>query len=448
MARKELLSGVAVVLIGGVALIWPHDAAQAQSNPDCEVVYEAIVPMRTPDFDQAALWKKTLGIQGIDRPRALMRVADGGVIAVGESLPYSEKEGLGSAGLQMIRLAADGKVTVDTQLAVGDLMRVADAVLQKTRVVVLASLQKDGGGQMALVYLDGKGEKKDVKILDDPDRFLTPERFVPLSSGGFVVLAKAGLKRKKMLPYTVLVWVDPDGSVRTVKEYLPGVQTWPSSISKTSDGKLIVAGRVMTEKNQQAGWLFQVGTDGTLDFQRPYTRGADATLRYATGLKHGGVLAVGDAIPSGEGDKAAWVLKTDEQGNPVWQKFLTGKYSYAAVDALELKDGRIMTLWAASPTLFGGRKFARLVTFSPTGQILSDESFLEGLNSIPFRLIENEDMRVLLGMAETGFAQDQRPDELQFVTYDSWIMAMPDLPEWKNNCADAPERILDDLPLE
>ncbi len=439
-----LLCTLLLTLFGGAE-------ASAQGIPaapdSCNPVFEGIVPLRTPNFDQAAIWKRTLGVQGIDRPRALMRVADDGVISVGESTPYTEKEGFQSPRLQMIRVAKDGKILVDKLTDVEHLENVVDALLQKARVVVLVHLVEGTTHRAALVYLDGKGEKRDQKIINDPDRQITPVGFVALDDGSFVVLAEGRVKKSiASPPTTILMWVNQDGYVRATKEYMPGVDTIPSSIHKTPHGDLVMSGRIKTEKGNQAGWILVTETNGNLVMQRPYSRGAEATLREAIGLRDGGLLAIGDAIPSGTGDKAAWVVKTDSSGMSVWQKFLTGKYSYAAVDLVQLDDGRVMTLWAASPTSFGGRRFARLVTFSEEGAILNDESFLEGSNSIPFRLIENKDSRVVLGMAETGFAQNKTDDQMQYVTYDSWIMALPDLPVYHNPCASAPDRKLDDLP--
>ncbi|HNQ91713.1 MAG TPA: hypothetical protein PKI93_02160 [Alphaproteobacteria bacterium] len=442
MTRRQIL-----FLTGFLASAAFTGAVQAENKlaykPSCTPVYEEIVPLRVPNFDQAAMWKKTVGVQGIDRPRALMRVADGGTIAVGESLSYDEKEGLKPARLQMIRQDKTGKVTVEAYNDVKNLDHVVDAVLKKTAVVVLSSLS---GGDMVLTSLNGAGAKKDEKVLHDPKRNLMPMNFVALKAGGFIILAQGTGRNSKGEPYTALLWVDENGKITHVKEYMPGVKSLPWSVRKTDDGALLVAGRVETENGNDAGWLIKAGTDGELIFQRPYQRGADATLRYAAATKDGGVIAIGDAIPAGEGDKAAWVLKTDASGNVVWQKYLTGKYSYAAVDLDVMEDGRIETVWAASPTSFGGRKFARAVTLTNEGYLLGDESFLEGSNAIPFRVIQTGDKRVMLGMAETGFSQEKREDELQYVTYDTWIMGMPELPAFKNPCASAGEKKLDDLP--
>ncbi len=448
--RTSMVSSVFALLLGvsPIAIAQDGSASPQASEDVCQIVYEGIVPMRTPNFDQAAVWKRTFGVLGVDIPRALMKVADEGVIFVGEGQPFLKDEGLQPVEIEMGRISKDGKILTQAYVPVDGLVSVIDGVLQKTRVVTLAHLNRNKKDFIGLFYLDGKGDKREEQLVSDPDRHLKPVSFVPLSNGVKIVLAEMqDIKTtQKDLTSTGVVWIEANGKVRTIKEYLPGIQTNPSSVSKGSDGSLIVTGRVTAEKGNEAGWLLKIGTDGNLIFQRAFSRGLDATLRQGRVLKDGSVIAIGDAIPAGEGDKAAWVIKTDALGNPVWQKFLTGKYGYTAVDMLVMDDGRIQTLWAAAPTSFGGRRFARLVTLSPEGTLLSDESFMEGSNTIPFRLDEDARQRFVLGIAETGFAEEQKSGRDQYITYDNWIMAMPKLPDYHNPCAASKPKLLDDLP--
>lgn len=421
-------------------------AAALAPKISCTPVYEEIVPLRIPNFDQAALWKRTVGIQGIDRPRALMRVADDSVIAVGESLSYSDKAGLGVPRLQMVRIGKDGRVLVQTYSDIPNLVSVADALLKKTAVVVLSHLDDKGHGAAVLTSLNGAGVRKGEVTIRDPKISIDPKSLVALSTGDYLVLAQTKASGPAALPTTSLLWVAPDGTIRHMKDYLPGVSTLPETLRRGEDGSFLISGRLQNEQNQDAAWLMKVRSDGEMVFQRPYARGRNSTLRLASGLADGSVIAAGESIPSGEGDKAAWIVRMDLSGNPVWQKYLTGKYSYAVSDLVTQADGRITVLLAATPTQYGGRRFARVVTLSPEGSLLSDEAFLEGSNAIPFRILVEADRRVVLGMAETGFATEQHKDDLQYVTYDSWFMGVDPLPVFANPCSAAPDKMLDDLP--
>jgi len=111
-----------------------------------------------------------------------------------------------------------------------------------------------------------------------------------------------------------------------------------------------------------------------------------------------------------------------------------------------LNDGRLNVLASGKPTDAGGRNYARVVTLSMDGVVIGDESFIEGSNAIPVRLIEQNNHRYLLGLAETGFSKADAPDDLKYIAYDSWILGLSALPEFNNTCAGGPARTLDDLP--
>jgi len=208
----------------------------------------------------------------------------------------------------------------------------------------------------------------------------------------------------------------------------------------------VMTGRSTTEDGRDAGWVLRLSSKGEIIYQRPYARGGDSVIRRAVSLGDGTMIVVGDALPSVEGNKAAWMMRLDKEGSPIWQKYLTGKYGYSGIDIISLGDGRFNVLVAGKPTTEGGRQYSRVVTISTAGVVIGDESFIEGANAIPVRLIDQMGKRVLLGLAETGFSKEGVADELKYIAYDSWLLGLAPLPEYNNTCAGSPTRTLDDLP--
>ncbi len=424
--------------------------------PDpCLGVYEEIVPMRVPDFNQSAMWKKTSGVKGIERPRAILPVVDAGQIAIGSSTPYDDKTGLAAPQIQMVRTDKNGKVIVEQWIPVKNLKTVADAILLKDRIVVLSQLgnAKDAKGDdkvddtIGLNFLNGAAQEKSSRILSDSKVRLIPKSIMSITGGTKMVIAAEAISRKNPNDsYTVLIWTDKDGKKIDQKEYLPGVQNKSEYIGRLGDGEIVVTGRVKAEDGRDAGWVLRLSQKGDILYQRPYARGGDSVIRRAVSLGDGSMIVLGDALPSREGDKAAWVMRLDKDGNIVWQKYLTGGYSYSGIDVIELADGRLNVLMAGKPTEKGGREYARVVTLSMDGVVIGDESFLEGSNAIPVRLINQQGKRYLVGLAETGFSRGETPEDLKYITYDTWMLGLGALPEFKNTCAGAPDRTLDDLP--
>jgi hypothetical protein len=428
-------------------LILAHPAHAVNAPDPCKVVAEEIIPLRVPNFDQAAIWKKTSGVKGSERPRSLLPVADGGQIMVGTSTPYDEKTGLSTPRIQMVRTDKLGKVIVEKWVEVKDLKTVADAVLLKDRVVTLTQIGADNQEAIGLVFLNGVAEQRSMQIISDPKLRLVPKSIMVIQSGVQMVIAAEAISRDNPKDsYSVLIWVDKDGKKLIQKEYLPGVKNKPEYIGRLANNEIVMTGRSTTEDGRDAGWVLRLSSKGEILYQRPYARGGDSVIRRAVSLGDGTMIVVGDALPSLEGDKAAWVMRLDKEGTPVWQKYLTGKYGYSGVDILSLGDGRFNVLVAGKPTNAGGREYARVITMTIAGVVIGDESFIEGANALPVRLIDQNGNRILLGLAETGFSKEGLPDELKYIAYDSWLLGLAPLPKFNNICAGGPTRTLDDLP--
>lgn len=488
----------------------PKTLANSSASPspiptDCNNYYAEIVPLKPPDFRQSALWKKTWGLLGIDRPRALMKVADGGIIVVGDTRPYVEKQldtGGKSGDFQsprsfITRYNAAGELLFDRHYDVAGLDQVTTALLKKSSIVVMSALAplttspKTSGSaarsRILVEFFNGAGERKRQFILGNPDEDFIPRAMVARNNGGrkstaansatkdadatgFVILAQTkprGAKsRADALPRTTLLWVSEDGRIERRRDYLPGIETDPFALTRGNSGRMVITGRIKNEHKVEAGWILSVDAQGTILFERPYTRGAGATLRAAKILPDGGIVAIGDSLPvlradAGGNDKAAndkiapyrdkagWMIRTTIDGTPLWQKYLAGQYAYTGADVKVTIDGTIWGLWAANPTDFGGRKFARLLSVSPEGQLLSDYSYIEGSNSVPLYLEPGDEFMAVAGMAETGFSEkkyNDPNDPRAFVTYDNWVMALPLNPPHTDSCASQDNRRLDDLP--
>lgn len=449
------------------------------SEKDCSIYYAEIIPLKAPDFNQMALWKKTWGIQGIDYPRALLRVVDGGVIIVGYNVQYAEKTGFGSIHGFISRYSAAGDEMVDRQYTREGLTEVVDALVKKTHVVVLESLEIPKVAQtsktknvtnqalvqteksIGLALFNGAGDARQHFIIRDAEYDLVPKAFAARESksaqseGGYVILAEVTSKRKKvyMPATTALLWVSESGVIERRRLYLPGTKTQSAALARGPQGEWVIAGRIQDEHNHQAGWLMGVDNEGRIVFQRPYTRGTGATLRAVNVLPDGSIIAVGDSLPltngesslNGVGDKAGWIMKLSREGTPIWQKYLSGKYSYTAAD-VRFKNGVIWGLWAGNPTHYGGRKFARLIGVTSEGKLISDDAFVEESNALPWQLDVTNDYMAVLGIAETGFSEKKWDDRRAYVTYDNWLMALPFPSTTPDQCTSTDNRTIDDLP--
>ncbi len=305
---------------------------------------------------------------------------------------------------------------------------------------------KRGNGIYIASYDDaGKVKGKPAQIYESGGE-LDAKAFIPAQDGnGYIVAAQFIDSKDQEKQHGLLYKVSNAGKVVWKRSFKPGRSTVFNNIQTAIDGNsYIVTGQIVTDGNQSGGWLLLVDNNGAIKWQGTYPRGVAASLQAAAQTKEGEFILSGKARPTnytGQG-LAAWVLKTDSTGNPLWQRFFRGPYSYEAPDLIVYEDGRASVLINGAGLDADHRSHARLMTFSPQGNIHHLEDFTEGQNSAAHRLVSGMGgERILIGYAQTSFGENQESNEASAApvyTYDAWILAAPPLDLYEDPCAPKP----------
>ncbi len=437
------------VLAEGTPSLLEKETDKLLGKVSCEVVFEEIIPLIPPNFEGAALWKRVVGVEGKDRPRDLVALADGGSVMVGETLPFDRQKGESPALLHFLRLDKGGVVKVETRTPIKNLSSVSAGGVLKDRIVVLSHIKpSEKEDEILLSFFDGAGSLKTSAPLRDLKMRLVPKDIVVEAGAKSMLIAAEAIHPKNEEDhYSLLIRVDETGKELSRKEYLPGVPNRIEKLKRLSGGQVLALGRVESERGRESGWILRVAKSGDILQQRAYPRGEDALLRRAAVFPDGSLVVIGDSIPAQDGARAAWIMKLSPSGEPIWQKYITGKYSYAGLDIAVLPDGRMITaLLGGRPDGSGGRQYARVITFTALGQMIADESYIEGNNTLPEKMLVSGSDRLLIGMAETGFSKYAQGDENRLQTYDSLVLKMTPLPVFVDSCVKGAREKLDDLP--
>lgn len=413
-------------------------SAYAASDTTCQVIGEEIIPLRVPNFDNPILWKRTLGGPGPDMPTDLIALADGGFVLVGETAHYDKDKGLGERQLYMARLDINGKVVWEKRNQIKGFSQAAAGIAVKDRLAVLSGIEAtEKFKTVQLDLFDGLGAVKSTKVFTDSVYNLTPEGIVADSKTQALTIALWASNRKDPTDnFTILKKISFDGKDISSRQYLPGVPNHLESFKKLSNGDLIGSGQIQ-ENKVAAGWIFSVdGDSGDLKFQRPYARGYQSNLKGVAEDGQGNYVVIGDSVPTDEGLRAAWVMKVDGNGSPLWQKYIQGKYAFSGKDIAVLKDGRILALVNARPnTTDGGRDHVRLMTFTPQGKLEGDEALIEGANAQGVDLLIRDQSRILTGVTQSGLADYALAKNQKAAGWDFWILGLPKLSEFKDPCS-------------
>jgi hypothetical protein len=317
------------------------------------------------------------------------------------------------------------------------------ALKVKDGFVVIGDINDPAKGQG--IYLsaygdDGKARGKPSSLFE-PGGNLNARAFVPSQDGaGYSIAAQYINASDENDQHGVLFKVSCAGAVIWKRSFKSGLATVFHNIQTGADGKYLVTGQIVLDDAKSGAWLLRVDENGAIEWQRHYPRGAAATFQAAGQTKQGEYILTGKARPAGaEGEGlAAWVMKTDSSGNPLWQRYLTGDFSYEALDLIVYEDGRASVLINAQAMNGEARSHARIATFSPQGNLQSLDEFTNGQNAYASRLVSGvSGEQIVIGHAQTSFGENQEgnaAEDAPAYTFDAWLAAAPAPELYDNPC--------------
>ena len=149
----------------------------------------------------------------------------------------------------------------------------------------------------------------------------------------------------------------------------------PEAIAVLPDGGFALAG---STQSKGAGfrdfWLVRTDSDGTLLWDRTYGgHSEDRGGRFAV-LIDGGFALVGTTQSKGDGKGDAWLVRTDSEGAPLWDKTYGGpEYDFGFAVAV-LPDGGFALL-GATQSKGSGNEDCWLIRTDPWGTLLWDKIY-------------------------------------------------------------------------
>ena len=217
-------------------------------------------------------WQKWYGGDGWDQIIQIVEIPNNGFIAVG----YTESFGAGDKDIWVLKLSSLGTVQ-----------------WQKTY----------GGANWDLPW---------VVILNSDNSFVICGETSSFGAGSYDAWIL------KLNPDGTIVWQKTFGGILSDRLY-SGVAT--------SDEKYIFSGYLKTNQGVEQGWILKLNDNGTIAWQKTYGSDndlANVSLESIVNTGSNGYLAAGYTTNFGAGNEDMWLLKTDTEGNMLWEKTYGG----------------------------------------------------------------------------------------------------------------------------
>jgi len=303
------------------------------------------------------LWDRTYGGNSNDKAYSIIQVLDGGFIVIGSSF---FKDG-GRNGLWVIKLNQQGDILWDKNFNESKDNDICSLIQTNDGGYAIASNTKSKGvgeEDIWLLRLDSEGNKLWDKTYGgiNIDEVTS---LVQTNDGGYAIAGYTASKGAGGAD----VWIiklDEQGNLSEITEEKhistetfaePEKSTWEKtfggsgddiaySITQCSDGDYIVAGEAYSKGSDIAdAWILKLDSQGNIIWDKTYGGSGDDWVLSLIKTSDGAYVFAGGTEPQGNGERDAWILKLDSQGNIIWDKTYGGNDSDRALSIIQTLDG-------------------------------------------------------------------------------------------------------------
>ncbi len=334
-----------------------------------------------------AIWIKGYGGDNDEEANGIIGTSDGGFVVAG----YSNSGGAGLKDFYVLKVDSSGSEVWNTQfggsndeeaysieLAHDGNFIVAGATSSFTnggRDVYVAKISTDGN----IVWTRNYGGLSTDGAYD----------IKRTSDNGFIITGWTASFGADILGNALLLKIDSAGNQLWYKHFGGNDVDRGLSVEETSDGGFIIAGNTSSFGSGLYD-VYLIKTDGNGNLQWSKTFGGSGR-DYGTSIKQtpdGNYIIAGYTLSYGAGNEDVWLIKTDSNGNKIWDLTLGGSAADVGNSVLIVPDGSYVVCGYTLSQGAGMHDVWLIKTQAEISQININLELLSGWNllSIPIKL--------------------------------------------------------------
>lgn len=380
---KQRTGPVTVALFAGgatiglaVAALWGLGVLTGQPAP--EMVQDDRVPAAAAEKSRSAppavVWDRTYGGTRIDAARRILPWGKDGFVIAGRT----RSKGQGGDDVWLVFLDAEGKETGERLIGSPDFDWLTAMIATRDGGLLLTGSRSDKEITRSagwVVRLDPKADELWRHEFDagDPKGTSGLTSIDELPDGGLIAAGSTTVKSAGQYDGWLLR-LDKDGKVVWQKTVGGPEEDALFSVAAMPDGGAIATGAYGADGQ---GWLLRIDAKGETVWEKRY--GGTGYDVFNAVIRHAGnsFVAVGTTRSKGPAGGAAWVMRLDAKGEPLWERLLTPVKAATANSVLALADGGLLVAGGSivEPGLGNATEKAWLARLGPDGAVLWTKVF-------------------------------------------------------------------------
>ncbi|MBD3169803.1 MAG: hypothetical protein GF307_10000, partial [candidate division Zixibacteria bacterium] len=320
---------------------------------------------------QDTLWTRTYGGTQADIGRRIRCTSDGGFIVVGDTYSF----GAGERDLLLYKMDANGD-SVWSKVYGGAFNEIGLWVEETSDGGYIVSGRTETWGQSPIniwiMKTDGQGDSLWSKVYWKGDHYNFGSAICQFDDSSYIAACGQG-------PYSTLdLWLlklNLYGDTLWTVNYNPsGWWDEPYSMYKTAESDIIIGGLGFSMSLSWQGLIMKIDSTGSPIWTKFYGGNEDDRIYDVKQTMDGGYIAAGYTTSFGAGDKDAWVLRMDSNGDTLWSKTYGGSAADMGQEIFETYDGGF--LLAGYTNSFGaGENDVWILNLDSSGDSLWTQTF-------------------------------------------------------------------------
>jgi hypothetical protein len=294
------------------------------------------------DADGNEQWEKTFGGSAWDLGSSVQQTSDGGFILVGWTASF----GAGGFDVWLIKTDANGNEQWEKTFG-GRYSEWSSSVRQTSDggFIIVGDTWSFGAGEpdVWLIKTDANGNKQWDRTFGG--RYPDGGRSVQQTSdGGFIIV---GYTASFGAGDVWLIKTDANGNKQWDRTFGGRYPDGGWSVQQTSDGGFIIVGDTASFGAGWADvWLIKTDADGNKLWDRTFG-GSSYDYGYSVQqTSDGGFIIVGETTSFGAGGPDVWLIKTDADGNKLWDRTFGGSSYDYGYSVQQTSDGGFIIVGA------------------------------------------------------------------------------------------------------